>query len=147
MVSKKTKAQKIDTGTISFALKNFWVDYAGWGRARRSEYWWVFLFYCFALPFAFSFVLLFIGGFLAALTGSEIFFVLFEYLADVIGWAWTFATLVPSFCLGVRRLHDTNRSAWNYLWILLPIIGAIILIVLMCIQGDSKSNRFGAPRM
>ena len=48
----------------------------------------------------------------------------------------TLALLVPSLAVGVRRLHDTGRSAWWWLIVLIPIVGAILLIV--CVGRDSK---------
>ncbi|WP_422653644.1 DUF805 domain-containing protein [Hansschlegelia sp.] len=40
-------------------------------------------------------------------------------------------------------MHDTDRSGWNYLWIFLPLIGAIILIVFFCQRGSPGRNRYG----
>ncbi|MBP5707801.1 MAG: DUF805 domain-containing protein [Alphaproteobacteria bacterium] len=143
------KAPKQDTGTISFALKNFWVDYVGWGRARRSEYWWVILFYEWVFPFVVSFVLNFMAGFAAAVFGGydNAISVLFTGADVLISGLWTLVLMVGCFCLVARRLHDTNRSNWNVLWVLLPIIGWIVLLVYLCQPGDKKANRFGAPRM
>ena len=104
------------------ALTNYWADYAGWGRATRSEYWWCALFYS-----------LIIGTVLMAIPGINIL--------------WFLATIVPGFCLTARRLHDTNRSNWNVLWLLLPIVGWIVLLVFYCTEGDAKANRFGKPRI
>ena len=38
-------------------------------------------------------------------------------------------TLVPMLALVVRRLHDTDRSAWNLCWIFFPFVGVVVLIV------------------
>ncbi len=84
------------------------------GRASRSEYWWWWLF-----TFLISFIPL--AGFLA-------FFVFF----------------IPSLAVGVRRLHDTGRSGWNFLWAFLPILGAIILLVFFLTDSESD-NQYG-PR-
>jgi len=113
--------------TLVEALKIYWTSYIGWGRATRSEYWWAYLFYGVLASIA--------AGVLAAL--------------GLIGidWIWILVTMVPGFCVGVRRLHDTNRSAWNYFWFLLPIVGWIILIVFLCQKGDAAANRFGQPRI
>ena len=51
--------------------------------------------------------------------------------------------LVPGLSVGVRRLHDTDRSGWWMFLLLLPIIGPIILIVWFCYSGTSGVNRFG----
>jgi uncharacterized membrane protein YhaH (DUF805 family) len=105
---------------LSNALKTFWTDYVGWGRATRAEFWWAYLFY------------IVIGGIV---------------LTPFVGVLWSLATLVPSFCITARRLHDTNRSNWNVCWALLPVIGWVILIVYLCQPSDTKANRFGQPRI
>ena len=145
MVAKKTSPSKTDTSTVKFALVNYWKDYVGWGRARRSEYWWVVLFYGFLFSIVMSITTLILGyifGFLFGRAGIN-FVAALDWL---VSWGWWGATLVPGFCLAARRLHDTNRSAWNLCWAILPIVGWILLIVFMCQEGDAKSNRFGAPR-
>ena len=35
------------------------------------------------------------------------------------------ALFVPSLAVTFRRLHDTDRSAWNLLWVLVPVLGVI----------------------
>lgn len=97
------------------------------GRARRAEYWWYTLFIVIV-----SIVLV---GVDLALFGSNYTF----GIADV----WSLATLLPSLAVSVRRLHDTDRSGWWLLLILIPLIGAIILIVWQATKGTDGSNRFG----
>lgn len=53
------------------------------------------------------------------------------------------ALLVPGIAVGVRRLHDIDRTGWWLLLIFLPIIGAIILIIWFCMRGTDGPNRFG----
>jgi uncharacterized membrane protein YhaH (DUF805 family) len=45
--------------------------------------------------------------------------------------------------VGVRRLHDTNRSGWFYLLAFIPIVGDIILLVFECEDSGEGSNRYG----
>jgi len=106
--------------TLGDALLGYWTNYVGWGRATRSEYWWTVLFYNF------------IVGALMPLALAPL---------------WVLATIVPGFTVGVRRLHDTGRSAWNVCWLFLPIVGLIILIVYFCQPGEKKANKWGAPRI
>ena len=52
-------------------------------------------------------------------------------------------TALPAFAVGVRRLHDLNKSGW---WILLIFTGiGIIPIVYWCcfINGDEGDNQYG----
>ena len=44
------------------------------------------------------------------------------------------ALLVPSIAVGVRRLHDTNRTGW---WMIMPIVVAIAGVILFFIFGGS----------
>jgi uncharacterized membrane protein YhaH (DUF805 family)/tetratricopeptide (TPR) repeat protein len=41
------------------------------------------------------------------------------------------ATLVPSLAVTVRRLHDTNRSAWWLLIVLVPFLCGVALVVIV----------------
>jgi uncharacterized membrane protein YhaH (DUF805 family) len=52
-------------------------------------------------------------------------------------------TLLPNVAVGVRRLHDTDRTGWWLLLVFIPLIGAIILIVWFCTMGTRGYNRFG----
>ncbi len=44
------------------------------------------------------------------------------------------ALLVPSYAVGVRRLHDTGRSGW---WIVLPLVVAIVGTILFLVFGGT----------
>lgn len=94
------------------------------GRARRSEYWFFTLFLVLA-----STVLSIID----ATTGIGVLSLIFSLV-----------TLIPAIAVAVRRLHDTNRSGWWYLLFLVPLVGAIVLIIWFCGQGTEGENRFGA---
>ena len=43
----------------------------------------------------------------------------------------------------VRRLHDTNRVGWWILILLVPLIGAIVMIVFAVQDSEPGGNRFG----
>lgn len=93
------------------------------GRARRSEYWWYALF---------AGIIYIVAEIITVASGSIIFFVLVSL-----------ALLLPSFAVGVRRLHDTDRSGgWIFIG-LIPIIGGIALLVFYCQDGTPSPNRFG----
>lgn len=54
------------------------------------------------------------------------------------------AILLPGIGLFIRRLHDINLFGWWILIALIPVIGAIALILLFAIPGDAKANSYGA---
>jgi len=53
--------------------------------------------------------------------------------------------LLPSIGVGIRRLHDTNRTGWWLLVSLVPLVGWIWIIVLLALAGDEGPNRYGPP--
>ena len=58
---------------------------------------------------------------------------------------WLFG-IVPSVTSNVTRLHDRGHSAWWLRWGLVPLVGAILLLVQMgFLRGDGGPNRYGAP--
>jgi len=105
------------------ALKQY-VDFGG--RARRKEFWFYTLF-----NFIFALVFLLIDN---ALGSSPILYVIY-----VLG------TLLPSLAVAVRRLHDTGRSGLWLFIILIPLVGALVLIVFYVLESQPNSNKWGHP--
>lgn len=93
------------------------------GRSRRSEYWW------FAL---FNFLVSLVGAGIDVAIGKN----LFQFVVAL-------ALLLPNLAVLVRRLHDTNRSGWWILIGLIPLVGAIVLIVFAVQDSQPGTNRFG----
>jgi uncharacterized membrane protein YhaH (DUF805 family) len=105
------------------------------GRAGRKEYW---LFILWML----------IGGIVAACVDMMVFGAAWAYGSEPFTpayWAFSLANLIPCLAVGFRRLHDTGRSAWWLLIMLIPVIGFIVLIVFYATKGDPGANRFGPP--
>ena len=50
------------------------------------------------------------------------------------------ATLVPYFAVGTRRLRDTDHSPWWWLIGLVPLVGAIVLIVFWAQPGKTATT-------
>ena len=126
------------------AAKRFFKKYATFsGRASRSEYWWWTL-----VAVAVSIVLnIIIGtGTTAATSLSDAPTLgpgaIFGYILLVI---WGLATLVPSLALTVRRLHDGNFSGWLLLLLLVPILGAIAILVFTILPSNPAGQRFDQP--
>jgi len=105
---------------ISSGFSNY-VNFSG--RAARSEYWFWVLFVV-----------------LAEIVTSGIDYVIGIELVTSI---FALATLIPGIAVGVRRLHDTDRSGWWLLLGLIPLVGGIILIIWFCGKGTDGSNQFG----
>lgn len=51
---------------------------------------------------------------------------------------WSVAVLVPTLAVTVRRLRAAGYSWGNLFWLLLPVAGLIVLIVL-CAQPDRRT--------
>jgi uncharacterized membrane protein YhaH (DUF805 family) len=62
----------------------------------------------------------------------------------VLGVIYSLAVLVPGLAVGVRRLHDTDKSGWWLLLALIPIVGIIVLIVFWATDGLPGTNQYGA---
>lgn len=102
------------------------------GRARRSEYWYFALYSILAAVAA-----QIVDRFVDPPAGDMPYAVGIVYLVVVL------ANFLPSLAVMVRRLHDTNRSGWWFLIVLVPLLGAILLIVWFCTKGTEGDNRFG----
>tara|TARA_B100000795_G_scaffold245612_1_gene210825 strand:- start:164 stop:535 length:372 start_codon:yes stop_codon:yes gene_type:complete len=100
------------------------------GRARRKEYW---MFFLFNMVFAVLASLIDIAAGTANLdSGSGVF-----------QGIYSLAVLIPGLAVGVRRLHDVGKSGWMLLIALIPIIGAIWLLVLMVTDSKEGTNKWG----
>ena len=100
------------------------------GRARRKEYWMFVLF-------------------------NMIFGIVAMILDNILGIAiegigygplyglYALAVLIPGLAVVVRRLHDVGKSGWMILICLIPLIGAIWLLVLMVTDSNPGENQYG----
>ncbi len=51
--------------------------------------------------------------------------------------------LIPGLAAAVRRLHDVGKSGWMLLVALIPIVGAIWLLVLLVTDSKPGENEYG----
>jgi len=100
------------------------------GRARRKECW------MFALWNA---IIVIVASVVLGIIGSIIQYPGIVYLV----YLYDLAVLIPAFAVGARRLHDTNRSGWWLLIGLVPLVGAIVLLVFMIMDGQPGDNKYG----
>ena len=54
---------------------------------------------------------------------------------------------VPGIASCVRRLHDTGKSGYYFFLAFIPFVGPLILFILCCAKGKTKSRhaKFGTP--
>ncbi len=96
------------------------------GRSRRSEFWYFTL-----VSTIISIILMIVDNALGTTSGSS----------GLLGSLYSLAVFLPSIGVGIRRMHDINRSGW---WILLPIVN----IVFWATDSDSGENQYGSnPKM
>lgn len=108
------------------AVKSVYSNYVNFqGRARRSEYWWWYLFY--------------IVVYIVVLVVDQ---TIFGQPAILTG-LFVLANIIPAIAVGVRRLHDTGRSGWWLLIGLIPLVGAIVLIVFFVMDSEAGVNKYG----
>ncbi|MFT6913881.1 MAG: uncharacterized membrane protein YhaH (DUF805 family) [Motiliproteus sp.] len=109
-----------------------WKNYASFsGRTRRREYWFFILFN----------ILVSIGlSFIDGVSGT------FNPQSGMglLGGLYTLAMIIPAIALGSRRLHDINRTGWWQLIMLIPLVGALVLIVFYATDTQQEQNEYGA---
>jgi uncharacterized membrane protein YhaH (DUF805 family) len=124
------------------AVRSVYSKYATFsGRSCRSEYWWWALFSIIAsigIGALESALGLGQGSVMHGGGGMEA-----SYSGGPLSIIWSLANLIPAIAVGVRRLHDTDRSGWWLLIGVIPLIGAIVLIVWFATKGTTGPNRFG----
>ena len=105
------------------AIQSGFANYVNFsGRAARSEFWYWVLF---------SVLANLVATFIDAAIGL-----------GVLGLIVSLALLLPGIAVGIRRLHDLDRTGW---WFLLVFtgIGAIVLLVWDCMKGTTGPNQYG----
>jgi uncharacterized membrane protein YhaH (DUF805 family) len=95
------------------------------GRARRSEYWYFILFH-----------------YLISIALCLLYFA-FDMTGIIVFAVYALAVFLPSLAVLVRRLHDINKSGWYYFVSLIPFIGGIWLLILLCTEGTQGPNQYG----
>ena len=103
---------------ISICLKKYFVFQ---GRASRSEYWW--------------FQLIFTPSYFIS-----------SYLENELSYFFLGICLfcfIPAISVGVRRLHDIDKSGFFLLISFIPFIGGFILLFFMISEGTKGKNKYG----
>ena len=104
------------------AYKTFWTKAFDFkGRSTRSEYWWAYL-----ANFIIIFLLAIFVGISVAINET------LGLLLNLIYILFTLGQFIPSISICIRRVRDMGKG-WQWIFInLIPIVGAIWYIVLLC---------------
>ena len=93
-----------------------WSKYATFtGRSTRRDYWMFFLVHV---------IVCIVLAIISAIINT-----------DILSNLYNLAVFVPSVAVGIRRMHDTNRSGW---WLLVPIVSLFYL----CEASVTQNNNY-----
>ena len=97
------------------AYKKLWTKAFDFrGRSTRSDYWW---------------------GALANLLVSYMLLALSNFVTEAFSglyYLYIVASLIPGLSLAIRRVNDAGKS-WTWIFInLIPLVGAICFLVILC---------------
>ena len=102
-----------------------WKKYATFnGRARRKEYW-MFILFNMLVAFGVNIVDVVLG------------------MDGVLAAGYSLAALIPAWAVFTRRMHDIGKSGWWWLIGLVPVVGAIVLLVFACNDSEPGDNAYG----
>lgn len=129
---------------LGAAVRRVFAKYATFrGRASRSEYWWWVLTAAVvgtvlnALPTL-------TDGIRIEADGSTTITGPLGVILGAIWLVWALATIVPTFAVLVRRLHDTGHSGfWVFIGVV-PLIGVLVLFVFTLQGPRPEGARFDA---
>ena len=109
------------------------------GRARRKEFW-TFTLVNAAILLVLLVIDLIIGGTNDNGAGAPS---PTTALILLIMCLFYLAIFVPSLAVQVRRLHDIGKSGWWWFIQFVPVIGAIWILVLFCLESQPGPNQWG----
>lgn len=119
------------------------VKYADFnGRSRRSEFWLWVLFRILLGMVLGTATLFALGSAIPLMENHPEQFMQRYFTAMPIIQLINLALLLPSLAVGVRRLHDINRSGW---WLIMPVVVMIVgFILFFIVFGTSLFQVIGA---
>ncbi len=108
------------------------------GRATRSEYWYFVLFSAIVSILLSLIDTLVINPYVLGMRPEDV------SVSGILLGIFTLAMILPQIGLGVRRLHDIGKSGWWYFIILIPLLGALVLLFYFVTDSQSGENEYGA---
>lgn len=94
------------------------------GRARRSEYWYFYLFQL-----------------LVSIAATSIEYNLYPQNDNSLTMIVSTLLMIPMLSAGARRLHDRGKSGWwQLLWF--TIIGGFVVLIWQMLEGDVDRNKY-----
>jgi len=106
------------------------------GRSRRKEYWLWTLFVVIVEVVLYSLIV-------GAVLGSDGQMSAMVGLPFMLLMIFGLAIIIPGIAVTVRRLHDQDKSGAFILLVFIPLVGPIILLVFMCMEGTPGPNQYG----
>lgn len=133
---EKEKSIKSDKLGLINSTKLFFRDlFVGATRIKRADFWWGYLGTTIITAIA-----------LGLLTWiMTILPVMDYYWSAVDGVAMAIVAgyyLIAIFNAAIRRLHDANFRAWWMLMLIIPVLGYIGIVILMCLSERDEGNRY-----
>ena len=122
--------------TMKEAVASAFAKYATFsGRARRSEFWYFYLFNAIVGTVLSSLIVGFADSNLSAVFSG-------------ISSLYALVVFIPTLALYWRRLHDIGKGGGSYFICLIPVVGGIILLVWLCrdSEPDSQKHRYQQNR-
>lgn len=114
------------------------------GRASRPEYWYFVLFgFLGQLVLGIADNILFDAGQISS--GPGMFS--FDGGGGPLGGLFGLALLLPGLAAAVRRLHDSDRTGWWLLLVVIPLIGPLVVLYFLVQPSSPGPNRFGGQRL
>lgn len=136
----ETKVMTDQTKSIGFAdairicVKEKYAHFEG--RATRSEFWYFYLFtLIISVPYYMAMIFRSFGLEVAAMISGGLYII------------FCLALFLPQLGVTIRRLHDTGKSGWYWLIVLIPIAGIFIFIAQLIKPSSPEDNKYGpAPK-
>ncbi|MBU3972567.1 MAG: DUF805 domain-containing protein [Alphaproteobacteria bacterium] len=111
----------------------------GYGRARRSEYWYFVLFRVLLVGGT-----VFLGAIVSGLTtdgGEDVSPAGMIFM--VLGGLTYVGTIIPNLCAMIRRFHDVGLSGWLVLLNAIPYLGSLVTFIICVLPSEARPNTHG----